>query len=280
MPVFDTPSRIVATLELVAGNARIIATKRVDTIVEVRPTDPNDDSDVQAASQTRVDYADGALQVRAPRTHSLNFSRRTRSVDVTVELPAGSQVECDASLADVTSVGELGECNIKTSVGAIRLERCGTARLHTGGGHVAVDAVAGDADVSTGIGSVRIGAVDGDAVVRNSNGATRIGAASGKVQIRNSNGDIDIDRAVLGADARTANGSIRVSGVVGGTVSLRTSTGDVEVGVAAGTAARMDVHTGHGHVRDELGAGEAGEADRRTEIRARTSFGDIRVHRA
>ncbi|CAJ61214.1 MULTISPECIES: DUF4097 family beta strand repeat-containing protein [Frankia] len=280
MSVFDTPSRIVATLELVTGNARIIATSRGDTVVDVRPTNPNDDSDVQAASQTRVDYADGALLVRGPRTHWLDFSRRTRSVDVTIELPVGSRVACDASLADVTSVGELGECQVKTSVGAIRLERCGPVRLHTGGGHVAVDSVAGNADVSTGIGSVRIGAVDGDAVVRNSNGATQIGAAAGRVEVRNSNGDIDIDRAVAGVNAQTANGSIRVGGVVDGTVSLRTSTGDVEVGVAAGTAARLDVHTGHGHVRDELGGAEAGKADRRAEIRARTSFGDIRVHRA
>jgi DUF4097 and DUF4098 domain-containing protein YvlB len=282
MPVFDTPSPILATLEFVAGNARIIAADRVDTVVEVRPTDPDDDSDVKAAKQTRIEYSDGALLVRAPRARALDFSRRTRSVDVTIELPAASQVDCEASVADVTSSGELGECRVKTSVGAIRLEHCGSVRLSTGAGPVAVDGVAGDADVNCGSGAVRIGAVGGDVAVRNSNGATRIGAVTGEVRARSSNGDIVIDRAVAGVDARTANGSIRVGGVVSGAVALRTAMGDVEVGIAAGTAAWLDVHTGHGRVRNELDSviDEPGEADHKVEVRAQTSFGDIRLHRA
>jgi DUF4097 and DUF4098 domain-containing protein YvlB len=119
-------------------------------------------------------------------------------------------------------------------------------------------------------------------VVRNSNGATRIGAVTGEVRARSSNGDIVIDRAVAGVDARTANGSIRVGGVVSGAVALRTAMGDVEVGIAAGTAAWLDVHTGHGRVRNELDSvtDEPGEADHKVEVRAQTSFGDIRLHRA
>ncbi|WP_045877035.1 DUF4097 family beta strand repeat-containing protein [Pseudofrankia sp. DC12] len=281
MPIFDTPSPIAATLELFCGNARIIATDRVDTVVEVRPTDPDDESDVEAARQTRVEYSDGALLVRAPRTRALAFSRKTRSVDVTVELPAASQVDCEASVADVTSSGELGECRIKTTMGAIRLEHCGPARLSTGAGDIAVDGVAGDAEAKTGTGAVRIGTVKGDVVVRNSNGATRIGAVSGEARVRNANGEIVIDRAATGVDARTANGSIRVGGVVSGAVALRTAAGDLEVGIATGTAAWLDVQTGHGHMRNELDAvtGEPSEAENKVEIHARTPFGDIRLHR-
>ncbi|ADP84959.1 DUF4097 family beta strand repeat-containing protein [Pseudofrankia inefficax] len=282
MPIFDTPAPILATLELFCGSARIIATDRVDTVVEVRPTDPDDDSDVEAAKQTRVEYADGALLVRAPRARTLAFSRRTRSVDVTIELPATSQVDFEASVADVTSSGELGECRVKTTMGTIRLEHCGSVRLSSGAGPITVDRVAGDADVKTGTGAVRIGAVDGDAEVRNSNGATRVGAVTGEVRVRNSNGEIVIDRAVAGVDARTANGAIQVGGVVSGAVSLRTAAGNLEVGIAAGTAAWLDVHTAHGLVRNELDnvTEEPGEAEHKVEVRAQTSFGDIRVHRA
>lgn len=282
MPVFDTPSPILATLELVCGTAKIIATDRVDTVVQVRPTDPRDDSDVRAAEQTRVEFSDGALLVRAPRVRALDFSRKSRSVDVTIELPAASQVDCETAVGEFTGTGELGECRVKTSVGAIRLEQCGPVRLSTALGAVTVDGVAGDADVNCGSGAVRIGAVKGDAVVRNSNGATRIGAVTGEVRARSSNGDIVIDRAVAGVDARTANGSIRVGGVVRGAVALRTALGDVEVGIAAGTAAWLDLHTGHGSVRNELDSvtDEPGDTDHKVEVRAETVLGDIRLHRA
>jgi hypothetical protein len=282
MPAFDTPAPILVTLELAVGNARIIAADRVDTVVDVRPTDPDDESDVHAAGQTRVEFSDGALLVRAPRPRSLDFSRRSRSVDVTIELPATSRVDCEASVADVTSCGELGDCRVTTTLGTIRLERCGSVRLSTRGGHVTVDAVAGDADVTCGSGAVRISAVGGDAVVRNSNGATRIGPVAGEVHARNSNGDIVIDRAAAGVDARTANGSISVGEVVTGAVTLRTGTGDVEVGIAAGTAAWLDVHTGHGHVRNQLDRvpEEPSGTDHKVEIRTRTSFGDVRLYRA
>ncbi|SNQ51738.1 conserved hypothetical protein [Frankia canadensis] len=282
MPVFDTPAPIQATLELIVANARIIATDRADTVVDVRPTDPDDDSDVKAAKQTRVEYSDGVLLVRAPRAGALNFSTKKRSVDVTVELPAGSRLDCEASVADVTGSGVLGDCRVKTSMGTIRLERCGSARLRSGAGPITVDDVVGDADVHTGTGEVRIGPVGGDVTVRNSNGATRIGAVSGEVRVRNANGRIDIERAVAGADVRTANGGIRVDGVVRGAVALRTANGDVEVGIATGTAAWLDANTGYGHVHNALDSvsDEPGEADHKVELRVQTSFGDIRLHRS
>jgi hypothetical protein len=59
MPVFDTPKPVTATLDLVLGDARITASDRVDTVVEVRPSDPSADLDVKTAEQTCIEYADG-----------------------------------------------------------------------------------------------------------------------------------------------------------------------------------------------------------------------------
>jgi hypothetical protein len=58
--------------------------------------------------------------------------------------------------------------------------------------------------------------------------------------------------------------------------------GDVEVGIAADTAAWLDIHTGHGQVRNELEnvATEPTEADHKVEVRVQTGLGDVRVHRA
>ena len=67
MPTFDTPEPISVTLEVGVGDIRIVASDRTDTIVDVRPSDPAKRSDVTAAEQTRVEYANGSLLVKAQK---------------------------------------------------------------------------------------------------------------------------------------------------------------------------------------------------------------------
>ena len=87
MPIFDTPEPISVAISLIVGDARVIASDRTDTVVEVRPSDEAEETDVEAARQVRVDYAGGELRVIGPK-RTFDFSRKLRSVDVTVELPA------------------------------------------------------------------------------------------------------------------------------------------------------------------------------------------------
>ncbi|HEY0696494.1 MAG TPA: hypothetical protein VGD43_01645, partial [Micromonospora sp.] len=91
MPNYETPEPISVTLELGVGDVRIAASDRTDTVVEVRPSDEADESDVKAAQQVRVDYTNGMLRVTGPK-RVFDFSKKTRSVDVTIELPSGSQL--------------------------------------------------------------------------------------------------------------------------------------------------------------------------------------------
>ncbi|MET7397593.1 DUF4097 family beta strand repeat-containing protein [Dactylosporangium sp. NPDC005572] len=281
MPVFATPEPISVTIDLAVGDVRLVASERADTVVEVRPSDESDESDVQAAQLTRVDYANGTLTVRGPKPRLFDFSKKTRSVNVLVELPAGSAVHGDVAVGDVHSTGVLGECRLKATVGHFRLDRTGPARLDTTG-HVAVDTVAGNAEVATGTGQVQIGEIGGTAVVKNSNGNTEIGAVAGDLRVRSANGSIVVDRAGAGVDARTSNGTIRVGRVVRGSVALNTAAGDVEIGVAAGTAAWLDLKTSHGRVSNALDGTDQGPADsaETVEVRVHTSFGDITVRRS
>jgi hypothetical protein len=114
MPTFETPQPISVTLELGAGYVRIAASDRTDTVVEVRPSDESDESDVSAAAQVRVDYTNGMLRVTGPKARAFDFSRRTRSVDVSIELPSGSQVSAELQAGDYRCAGRLGECRLKT----------------------------------------------------------------------------------------------------------------------------------------------------------------------
>ena len=280
MPAFDTPGPISVTLELGVANVRFAAADRTDTTVDVRPTDPNDESDVKAAQQVRVDYGNGTLHVTGPRVRAFDFSRKTRSVDVTVELPTDSRVSADVQVGDYDSAGTLGESRFKTSAGNIRLDHTGALRLQTGAGHVSVEG-SGNTEVTTGTGKVRLGAVEGTAMVKNSNGDTAIAAAGGDVRIRSANGDIAVDHAGAGVDAKTSNGAIRLGEIVRGSVTLGTSMGDLEIGIAEGTAAWLQVNTGFGHVRNLLeAAGKPATSDETVEVRGHTSYGDVTIRRA
>lgn len=281
MPKFDTPEPISVTLDLGVGDVRIAASDRGDTVVEVRPSDGADESDVWAAQQVRADYTNGVLRITGPKARAFDFSRRTRSVDVSIELPTGSLVSAEAQMGTFRSTGRLGECRFKTGAGNAWLERAGSLRLHTGAGHVTVDGVAGNVDISTGTGKIQLGEVDGAAVVKSSNGDIVIDAVAGDARVRTANGAIAIERAGAGVDAKTSNGAIRLGEVVRGSVVLGTAAGDLDIGIAEGTAAWLEVNTSFGHLRNLLeNALRPDETDQRVEVRGRTSYGDITIRRA
>ena len=281
MPTFDTPEPISADLDLVVGDARIAASDRRDTVVDVRPSDDSHEPDVQAAEQTRVEYAAGRLLVKAPRQRGLGLFSKPGSIDVTIDLPAGSRVHGDASVGAFHGAGRLGECRVKTAAGDIQLERTGVIDLNTGAGAISVDRVAGSAEVSTGSGRVRLREIDGTAVIKNSNGDSWVGEAAGDLRVNSANGNISVDRADADVNASTANGDVRVGGVRRGSASLKTSFGEIEVGIQAGAAARLDVHTQFGRIHNHMDASDGpGPSGDTVEVRARTSYGDIVIHRS
>lgn len=282
MPNFETPEPISVTLELgAAGDVRITASDRTDTVVEVRPSDESDESDVQTAQQVRAEYANGMLQIKGPKVRPFDFSKKTRSVDVSVELPSGSQVSGNVQLGNLRCAGRLGETQLKTGAGNVQVERTGALHLDTGAGHISAGGVAGNAEIHTGTGKVRIGEIEGTAVVKSSNGSIEIDTVTGDARVRSANGEISVDRAGSGVDAKTANGGIRLGEVVRGSVALGTAAGDLEIGIAEGTAAWLDAHTGFGHLRNLLdNATRPGESDETVEVRARTSHGDITIRRS
>ncbi|WP_327677251.1 DUF4097 family beta strand repeat-containing protein [Kitasatospora sp. NBC_00458] len=278
MPTFDTPGPISVTLEFDIGSARITAGKRTDTVVEVTPADAADEVDVRVAEQTKVTYADGALVVKGPRKRSV-FGR-TGSIDVTVEVPAGSEVRGDAPMGDFLCEGPLGDCRLKTSVGRIQVGPAASVHLKTDHGEIRLERADGDAEVSAS-GRIELGSVGGAVTVKNLNGETVIGEVGGDLRANLSNGAVTVGSALADVDVKSAHGTIRIEELVRGRAVLQTSVGDIEVGVRESTAAWLDVHTRMGSVRNSLdtadGPGGAGET---VEVRARTQLGDIVVRRA
>ncbi|WP_328952819.1 DUF4097 family beta strand repeat-containing protein [Kitasatospora purpeofusca] len=279
MPSFDTPDPIAVTAHVEAGSIHFIAVDRPDTVVEVRPRDPKKDLDVRSAEQTEVGYAAGVLTVRTPKPRYL--VGRTGTVDVTVELPADSRIEVGGAWTQVLGEGRLGETEVKTSSGDVRLDTTGPLRLAAAHGSITVDRIEGEAEVTTSSGSLRIGRIDGPAVLKNTHGSTTVDLANGDLRVSGANGDIEVRRAGGSVAATTAHGTLRIGEVARGSVQLETSYGAIEVGIREGTAAWLDLGSASGQVRNMLSASDVpGKSEDTVEVRARTRYGNIDVLRA
>ncbi|MDT9691183.1 DUF4097 family beta strand repeat-containing protein [Streptomyces sp. P9(2023)] len=278
MPSFDTPEPISVSAFLYAGSLRFTAGDRPDTVVEVRPRAPKKDLDVRAAEQTEVTFAGGLLTVTTPKANLLG---RGGTVDVTVELPTGSNLDVTGTGAGVLGEGRFGEVRVKTSAGDVRLDTTGPLTLNVSHGAITVDRVEGMAEITTSTGNMRVGIVDGPAVLKNSHGSTTVGAVLGELRVSGAHGGIDIARAEGSVTGTSTHGHLRVAEVARGNVQLETSNGSIEVGVREGTAAWLDVTSQRGQVRNTLAASEGPEQTEDTvKVRARTNWGNIDVLRA
>ena len=285
---FNTPSPISVVLDLYVADVRFAVSDRADTIVEVRPSDPDKAADIKAAANTRVEYDDAtrtlSIVSKKPRSRFVNFSsKRPESIDIVIQLPTDSDVRGEADLGDFQADGVLGTVELKTGLGAVRLAETGPLKLRGGVGGITVEGVSGPAEVHSGSSDIRIGAVDGTADVSTGNGKVRVGVVTGPATIKTSNGSASVDRALSDITATSSNGGVRIGEVVRGKVTATSKNGGVEVGVREGSAAWLELNTDVGRVYNELDSSDApetGEPVDKVEVRAGTKLGDVTIRRA
>ncbi|MFS8100871.1 DUF4097 domain-containing protein [Lentzea alba] len=159
MQNFATTAPIAAILDIPAGLVQFIAADRADTAVEVRPVDASKSRDVKAAQETSVEYADGVLRITAKAGHQILGS--SGSVEITVQLPAGSRVEAKAASAEFRGVGRLGDIAFEAAQSDIKIDEAAAVRLTTQAGDVFVGRLNGSAEISTQKGDIEIGVAAG-----------------------------------------------------------------------------------------------------------------------
>ena len=179
MQKFDTPAPISAVLDIPAGRIQFIAADRADTTVEVLPANPSKSRDVRTAEQTAVAYSDGVLRIRTPEPRN-QLSGPSGSLEVTVQLPAGSSVEGKAASSELRGVGRLGDVAFDGAYRQIKIDEAASVRLTAIDGDVEVGRLNGPAEISTARGNIRITeAVRGTVVLRTQSGDISVAAAVG-----------------------------------------------------------------------------------------------------
>ncbi|MGW3513058.1 DUF4097 family beta strand repeat-containing protein [Streptomyces sp. NPDC000994] len=179
MQKFDTPAPISAVLDIPAGRVQFIAADRADTTVEVLPANPSKKRDVQTAEQTSVACTDGVLRIHTPEPRNQAFGP-SGSLEVTVQLPAGSRVEGKAAGSELRGVGRLGDVVFEGAYRQIKIDEAASVRLTAIDGDVEVGRLGGPAEISTARGDIRITeAVRGTVVLRTQSGDISVAATGG-----------------------------------------------------------------------------------------------------
>ncbi|MEU1889645.1 DUF4097 family beta strand repeat-containing protein [Streptomyces pristinaespiralis] len=217
MQKFDTPAPVSAVIDIPAGRVQFIAADRTDTTVEVLPADTAKSRDVKAAEQATVAYADGVLRIVAPAARK-QYLGPSGSIEVTVQLPAGSRIEAKAAAAEFRGVGRFGAVALDGAHGDIKLDEAASVRLTAHAGDVTIGRLGGPADISTQKGHIRINE-----------------AAHGTLTLRTEYGDISVDAAhdvSATLDAGTGHGRISNAlknngGVAALNIHATTSYGDI-----------------------------------------------------
>ncbi|MFI0780038.1 DUF4097 family beta strand repeat-containing protein [Streptomyces sp. NPDC021212] len=218
MQKFATPAPVTAVLDIPAGRLQFIAADRADTTVEVLPADPSKSRDVKAAEQIEVTYGDGVLRIETPEPKN-RILGHSGSVEVTVQLPAGSRVEAKAAAAEFRGVGRLGDVAFEGGYRSVKLDETASARLAALDGDVSVGRLGGPGEISTQRGDIQITeAMRGALTLRTEHGEISVGAARGVSasldagtsygRIHNTLKNTDGDAAGLTIHATTAYGDI------------------------------------------------------------------------
>jgi len=279
MPTYETPQPIDLAVDLPYGRLEVVAGDRADTIVTVSPTSPASAADRRGAENTRVAFDGQRVTVEGARPRFV-FIGPSESIDVRVELPAGSRLTADVG-GRVGTTGRLGATRIKGALGGVDIDTTDDLWVRSGHGSLEVGTVHGSAEIIADHGQIKAGTIDGDAVIKSSHGAIVIGEAGGAVDAKLSYGELEIGRALGGVTAKSAYGSIRLDEVSAGSVQLDSGYGQIDIGVRAGVSVWLDAASRDGRLRNELeiDPAAAGSEDS-VAVRARTGYGDITIYRS
>ncbi|WP_124711812.1 DUF4097 family beta strand repeat-containing protein [Mycolicibacterium nivoides] len=262
MTTFHTAEPITAVVEIVAGAVHLAATDRDDTVVDIKPRDPERASDVRAAEQARVDFHNGTLVVTAGR--KVLSLGRGGAVRVDIALPAGSRLNLSSASADIDADGVYSDCRCASASGSVRVATItGNIKADSASGDISIGDVAGNARIATASGDAAIDRIDGDVKFQAASGSLAVGTLRGHLR------------------HQAASGSVTVGVGISGALSAQTGSGEVEVGIPEGTAARLELKTHSGTVDNGLQTSDGpADGDETFMVHARTGSGDISIRRA
>jgi hypothetical protein len=227
------------------------------------------------ADDVVVEQHDNRVDVIAPR--GVGFRTGSSSVTVTVTAPTRSGLATKLGSAGVVARGVLGAVKIATGSGSVALEEVAEpAVVKTGSGTIEVHHLQAQGELKTGSGDITVGRADESAQLSTGSGDIEVGHAYGAVALKSGSGDLLVGAAQADALLSSGSGDLRIGRMSRGQAQLKNASGDISLGIPAGTPVWTDLTSTTGRVRSTLASvGAPAEGQDFVEVRAKTVTGDI-----
>ena len=247
---FHTPLPLELEVGIPSGDIEVETTEGEESNITV-------DGDDRLLEEVEIRHDGNRLVVAYRGKGKLGFSLSPLSLvfgselRVRASVPHGAEVKVKTASADARLDGHFGPVGVNSVSGDLRIrgEIAGNATIKT---------VSGDADLDR---------VDGDLSAHTVSGDLRIGPVAGS------------------AETKTVSGDIRFQSVTAGDVRFSSVSGDVEIGIADGSAVDVDAGSTSGDLSSEVPLASEpqygeGEPAPTVVLRGRTVSGDVKVFRA
>ena len=276
---FQTPAPVRLDVRLGSGEVRLETSDTAETTVTLEPLRDNDAS-VAAVQEARVEQRGDEILVDV-RDRRRGF----RGADVLVEIhcPEESSVRAKTGSADIEGRGRFGPVEVESGSGDVQFsDVSGDAEINAASGDVQLARIGGQARINTASGDVQLASVGGEARVNSASGDVQIREAGNRLEVNTASGDVLVGEALSSVNANSASGDQTIGSVSQGKVDLKSASGDLKIGIRAGSTLWVDARSRSGEVRSELPVSDLppeGDAPH-VELRANTMSGDITVVRA
>jgi DUF4097 and DUF4098 domain-containing protein YvlB len=265
---FDTPDPVELYVELGSGSLTVEATDTTESRVHV--TGPQ-------SHEFTVEHRGRHLVVVPPKGRFFGLGVEAHTVRVVV--PTGSDLATKTGSADTETLGVLGVVRLKTASGDVEIERAdGPLVVDSGSGDVRCHEASADLRIKSGSGDVDLGDVRGTTGISTGSGDVVIGAVHERTVVKSGSGDLELKHSASDVSLTTASGDLVIGHAPRGKITVKNVSGDVRVGIPAGTPVWTDVNTVSGSVASNLqSAGKPAEGQDYVELRASTVSGDVRL---
>jgi hypothetical protein len=182
-----------------------------------------------------------------------------------ITVPAKYNLDLHTAGGSISIDDLAGEVLAKTSGGSLDFGNIrGAVTAKTSGGSISTESCIGNSEFKTSGGSISLGDAEGDIEAHTSGGSVTIESVKGDINTTTSGGSIDVHEVMGNINAQTSGGFVkcRITKQPTDNCSLKTSGGSLTIYMKKGTAVDLDAKTSGGRVTSDHAIMIRGEIDK------------------
>jgi hypothetical protein len=246
---FHTPEPVELVVKVPAGDIDVQTVEGDESLVSL-----DGDEKLIELTEVRQEGRRIVVELRGKKSFGItisigDFSFGSGQLQVRARIPNGSSVDLQTAAADMTVRGRVHELDVKSASGDLVVN----------------------------------GEIERNATVKTVSGDARLERVGGELRVQTVSGDVTAQTVGSSVTAKTVSGDFRIDSLREGHVTAQSVSGDIELGVVAGTKLDVDAGSVSGDLKSEVPLGSdpdavAGEGPTLV-VRGKTVSGDFRVFR-